>query len=139
MSELTLNLRVGEIVSVEQEDSPGEFTRCLVSKVAPDGSHKFVLQDKYSNILGPEQLKDYMYRNDVNQSVLATVLGIADSTMHRYLKGSRTIPAWCFDKLGITLPSTEMGRARDEDKRARITAHLVELVNQLVKLDGKEG
>ena len=139
MSELTLNLRVGEIVSVEQEDSPGEFTRCLVSKATPDGSYKFVLQDKYSNILGPEQLKDYMYHNNINQAVLATVLGIADSTMHRYLKGSRAIPAWCFDRLGITLPITELEKAQIDDKRARITAHLVELVNQLVKLDGKEG
>lgn len=108
MSDYRIEFRKNEIISLEREDEPGKFYRCLVDFVDTHGRPQLILQDKYEVGLSSKHLKEYMYDNCITQGMLADMLNVSRTTVSRYLHGSRKIPTEHFKRLGVELVGSEL-------------------------------
>lgn len=121
MLDVQLDVKLYEEMSVELEKEPGVYYRCVV--MAQEGNMlRLIVRDKYTTKLNHRHLRSYMATHGVSQAELSNILGIARSTMHRYLSGEREIPQKYFSILGITLPDTEMVKQRTRDRLTGIAA-----------------
>ena len=134
-----LRLEVGDIVSIERENEPGNVQVCTVME--PDGNTmKFLVHDHDAPTPGRKQLLDYMKKNNITQVILAEILGIDRSTLSRYITGKiKSIPTKYFHKLGIQSVCTEMQYRVFMDKLFDIAQMLNTVTSQIDSMiSGKE-